>query len=83
MIISDRTDLNTIVDVGFYSVNNPINAPSGYTDWCNVIVLQAGGNITYPMQILIKHSQGNTPYICIRIATKNVFSDWHTFAPVK
>ena len=83
MIISEDTDLNTIVDVGFYSVKNPINAPSGYVNWCNVIVLQAGGNTAYPMQILIRHSTGNIPYICIRLAMENVFSDWYTFAPVE
>lgn len=83
MITSEKTDLNTIVDVGFYSVKNPINAPSGYTNWCNVIVLQTGANKAYPMQILIRHSTDQIPYMCIRIASENVFSDWYTFAPVE
>ena len=81
MIVSTGTDLNTIVDAGFYSVNNPVNAPSGYVGWCNIIVMQAGGNPEYPMQILLRHSSNVTPYICVRIAVNNIFSNWHVFTP--
>lgn len=83
IILSEKTDLNTIVDVGFYSVNNPVNAPSGYVGWCNIIVMQAGGNPKYPMQILLRHSSGVTPYICVRIAVNNIFSNWHVFTPTE
>lgn len=83
MIVSSGTDLNTIVDVGFYSVNNPVNAPSGYVGWCDIIVMQAGGNPEFPMQILLRHSSGVAPYICVRIAVNNIFSNWHVFTPTE
>lgn len=81
MIVSTGTDLNTIIDTGFYSVNNPVNAPSGYVGWCNIIVMRAGDNPEFPMQILLRQASNVTPYICVRIATSNVFSNWHVFTP--
>ena len=81
MIVSTGTDLNTIIDTGFYSVYNPVNAPSGYDGWCNIIVMRAGNNPEFPMQILLRQSANVTPYICVRIATSNVFSNWHVFTP--
>lgn len=81
MIVSTGTDLNTITNVGFYSVNNPVNAPSGYIGWCNIIVMRAGDNPEFTMQILLRHASNVTPYICVRIATSNVFSNWHVFTP--
>lgn len=81
MIVSTGTDLNTIVDVGFYSVMNPVNAPSGYVGWCNIIVMRAGDNPEYPMQILLRQASNVTITICVRIATSNVFSNWHVFTP--
>ena len=84
MIISSGTDLNTIVKVGLYSVNNPKNAPVGCAaGWSNIIVLQAGGNIEFPTQILIHHDISTEINIYVRIAQQSNFTKWYKFSPDK
>ena len=80
IIVLQKYDLDLLTNFGFYSVNDPIHAPKENMQWCNVIVLQAGGNSDYPMQILIQHTIGNIPYINIRFAVNKSYGDWYTFA---
>lgn len=78
MTILDGADLNTINKIGFYAINNPLNAPSGILNWwVNMIVLNTGGSDAYAMQILIPHVSTVNPDIYIRISVASKWEDWH------
>ena len=45
-ILDTSTNLNVVNKTGFYTVQNPVNAPIGTaTGWSNLIVMNAGNNI--------------------------------------
>ena len=52
---SAEKDLDKLVSFGVYSVKSPVNAPSGVTDWANVIVVPTNGSNVYVAQILVTH----------------------------
>ena len=54
-IDSPEKDLDKLVSFGVYSVKSPVNAPSGVTDWANVIVVPTNGSNVYVAQILVTH----------------------------
>ena len=81
MNVSDGSDLNTINKVGFYSINNPVNAPSEILDWwVDMIVLNTGGTDTYVMQMLIPHVKNIKPDIYIRVSTNSTWGGWYKFS---
>lgn len=47
--------MDKLVSLGVYSVKSPVNAPSGVTDWANVIVVPTNGSNVYVAQILVTH----------------------------
>ena len=49
----DGTDLNTVTEVGKYTVNNPINFIPDYTGWVCLDITRYDNNQEYPMQIAI------------------------------
>ena len=55
-IDSAEKDLDRLVSFGVYSVKSPVNAPSGVTDWANVIVIPTNGSNVYVAQILVTHA---------------------------
>ncbi|MFR3450389.1 MAG: pyocin knob domain-containing protein [Collinsella sp.] len=54
-IDSAEKDLDKLVSFGVYSVKSPVNAPSGVTDWANVIVVPTNGSNVYVAQMLVTH----------------------------
>lgn len=81
MNVSNGSDLNTINKVGFYSINNPVNAPSEILDWwVDMIVLNTGGTDTYVMQMLIPHVKNIKPDIYIRVSTNSTWDGWYKFS---
>ena len=54
--LNDGTDLNTVTEVGQYTVNNPVNFIPNYTTWVCLYVTRYDNNSEYPMQIAIIES---------------------------
>ena len=51
--LNDGTDLNTVTEVGQYTVNNPANFIPNYGGWACLYVTCYDNNPKYPMQIAI------------------------------
>ena len=49
----DGTDLNTVTEVGKYTVNNPINFIPNYNGWVCLDVTRFDNNGQYPLQVAI------------------------------
>lgn len=81
-ILNTSTNLNVVNKTGFYTVQNPVNAPIGTaTGWSNLIVMNAGNNINFVTQILIQHTMSREAYIFVRTIQQGDFTDWYQFAP--
>ena len=51
--LKDGTDLDTVTEVGQYTVNKPANFIPDYTGWACLYVTRYDNNPEYPMQIAI------------------------------
>ena len=81
-ILDTSTNLNVVNKTGFYTVQNPVNAPIGTdTGWSNLIVMNAGNNINFVTQILIQHTMSREAYIFIRTIQQEDFTNWYQFIP--
>lgn len=74
-------DLNTLVNTGFYNVENPVNAPSGIAGWCYIISIKYSESTSYLAQFLIPFGsnrmffrrKSSTWQIWIELANKEYF----------
>lgn len=68
--------MDKLVSLGVYSVKSPVHAPSGVTDWANVIVVPTNGSAVYVAQVLVTH--GGVVY-----SRGKVSGDWSIWKVLK
>ena len=79
-ILDANTNLNVVNKTGFYTVQNPVNAPTT-TGWSNLIIMNAGNNNNFVTQILIPHTISREAYIYVRTIQQGDFTNWYQFIP--
>jgi len=76
--LAEGTDLNTIINNGWYDVVNPLNGVSGLT-WHKLLVI-ASGDVNYVTQLAFSMIDGNEMYIRNKIA--GTWSGWSKIAKI-
>ena len=79
LFLTAGTDLDTIVDTGFYNVSAPLHAPtgSGVHDWKYIRVTQHTNSANYILQEAIDF---NGAVSAFRIRTQGFWKDWQYVA---
>nr|DAE25668.1 MAG TPA: protein of unknown function DUF859 [Siphoviridae sp. ctC6Q17] len=79
LFLTAGTDLNTIVNTGFYNVSAPLNAPtgSGVNDWKYIRVSQHTNSANYILQEAIDFNGVISAY---RVRSGGNWSDWRYYA---
>ncbi|MEK3684941.1 pyocin knob domain-containing protein [Paenibacillus sp. FSL R10-2736] len=76
LVLASGTDLNTVLTIGFYTVNAALNAPASSSSWFHIIVQTHSGTsdgTKYVVQRAISLSDAGTPVEWIRRKVNDVW----------